>query len=184
MCKSDDKNAILEYNQWTQWKSFCVKAGTQSSGSNLKTYPVFAFDPLSLTLFPYIFYCFILLISYMLGIVCVPILVLNQESFIQHLNYYLEESRGDSLEPVTGNSATLLVTHSVLQLVFNSASFVIRLANISIRPPLGIFSIGIRVYAPYIRFNPLGVRSWFANLDLHLHTYYLYTHGLTCPSRV
>ena len=43
----------------------------------------------------------------MLGIVCVPILVLNQENFIYQLNSYLEESRGDSPEPITGNSATL-----------------------------------------------------------------------------
>jgi len=30
-----------------------------------------------------------------------------KESFIEHLNSYLEEFRGDSSEPVTGNSATL-----------------------------------------------------------------------------
>ena len=44
----------------------------------------------------------------MLGVVCVLILVLNQESFIQHLNSYLEESREVSSEPLTGNSATLV----------------------------------------------------------------------------
>jgi len=45
---------------------------------------------------------------YMLGIDCVcASLVFNQESFIYHLNSYLEEFRGDSPEPFTGNSATL-----------------------------------------------------------------------------
>ena len=38
---------------------------------------------------------------------CVPILVFNQESFTWHLNSYLEEFRGHSPEPFTGNSATL-----------------------------------------------------------------------------
>ena len=41
--------------------------------------------------------------------------------------------------------------------------------NTPIHPPLGVFSIDIRVYSPNIKFNHLGVRSWLANLDLHLH---------------
>ena len=83
---------------------------------------------------------FILLISYILGIICVPILVLNQESFILHLNSYLEESTGVSPEPFTGNSTTLFGYTKVLQLVFNSASFVIRLAIRLFTPPLGVLA--------------------------------------------
>jgi len=66
---------------------------------------------------------------------------------------------GDSPEPVTGNSATLFGTLSVLQLVFNSISFVIRLAIRIFTPPLGVFSIGIRAYAPDIR-GLFGCRNW------------------------
>jgi len=43
----------------------------------------------------------------MLGIGCVPILVLNQKASYSTSTLNLEESRGDSLEPFTGNSATL-----------------------------------------------------------------------------
>ena len=44
----------------------------------------------------------------MLGLFVYASLVFNQESFISHLNSYLEEFRGVSPEPFTGNSATLV----------------------------------------------------------------------------
>ena len=85
---------------------------------------VFAFDPLiSLTLsllfvqsiiHLFISYCLHLFLAlihiaypYMLGLLVCASLVLNHESFIQHLNAYLGESRGVSPEPFMGNSATL-----------------------------------------------------------------------------
>jgi len=61
--------------------------------------------------------------------------------------------------PLPGIQLHSLVTLGVLQLVFNFASFVIRLAIHLFTLPLGVFSIGIRAYAPDIRFNHLGVRS-------------------------
>ena len=68
---------------------------------------VFAFDPLSLTLsyLPCIdSYCHI--IHKCLVCLCAS-LMLNQESFTLYLNFYLEEFKGDSPKPFTGNSATL-----------------------------------------------------------------------------
>ena len=80
---------------------------------------VLAIDPLSLnslstTLCIYS-YCHII---YMLVLFVCASLVFNHESFIKHLNSYSEESRGVSPEPFTGNSATLLVTLSVLPFKF------------------------------------------------------------------
>ena len=69
-----------------------------------------------------------------------------------------------------GNSATLFGYTKCVAICFNFASFVIRLALHLFTPPLGVLSIGIRAYAPDNRFNHLGVRSWLANLVLHLHT--------------
>ena len=56
----------------------------------------------------------------------------------------LEESRGDSLEPFTGNSATLFVTHSVLQLSFTFRIICPILVSTPIHPPLDIFHVHVR----------------------------------------
>ena len=94
----------------SQWKSFCVKAGTQSyvleprNKSRCLRLIYFLLLSLSLCLASFILSYH----SYMLDCVCLcASLVFNQESFIQHLNSYLKEFRGDSSEPFTGNSATL-----------------------------------------------------------------------------
>ena len=91
----------------------CEGGDVELCAQTSKHISVFAFDPLSLTLSLSLTLCLasfhIAHIIYMLGIVCVcAILVLNQESFIEHLNSYSEEFRGDSPEPFAGNSATLI----------------------------------------------------------------------------
>ena len=68
---------------------------------------VFAFDPLSLYSLSYIVHCSYCSYHIHAWFDCVPILVFNEESFIYHLNSYLEEFRGDSPEPLTGNLAIL-----------------------------------------------------------------------------
>ena len=84
--------------------------------------------------------------------------------------------------PSPGIRLHSLVTLSVLQLVSTLIHHYITLTPS--HPLLGVLSIGIRAYAPDIRFNHLGMRSWLANLILHLHTYILYPHGFHDPSYV
>ena len=47
--------------------------------------------------------------------------------------------------------------------------------------PLGVLSIGIRAYAPDIRFNHLGVRSWLLIYSFCICTHIVYTHGFHDP---
>ena len=90
----------------------CEGGNVELCARTSKHIRVFAIDPLffnslSITL---CFASFILSYhTYMLGCVCLcASLVFNHESFIYHLNYYSEESRGVSPEPFTGNLATLV----------------------------------------------------------------------------
>ena len=142
------------------------------------------FDPLSLnSISLYVLHCFYCLYSYARYYQCVQTRV-QPRSLLKHNNsqstgIYMSCSR--ALHGKFKLTLSYTIVHQ--QLVFNSASFIIRLANTHIHPPLGVFSIGIRAYAPDIRFNHV-VRSWIANLDLHLHTYSLYSHGSPCPSHV
>ena len=95
------------------------RPGRRAVARTSKHISVIAVDPLSLTL-SYTLHCFILFISYIYAwyCLCVPILVLNQESFIEEIVQ----------SPSPGIRLHSLVTLNMLQLVFNSASFVIRLA--------------------------------------------------------
>jgi len=66
-------------------------------------------------------------------VVCLYLCWIKRASY-STLTLNLEESRGAVPEPFTGNSVLLLVTHSVLHLSLNSASFVFRLASTPIHP--------------------------------------------------
>ena len=88
--------------------------GRRAVSRTMKHFPMFAFDPFSLnSLSLYLALLFIAHIIYMLDIICVPTLVFNRESFYSTSTLSLEESRGVVLEPLTENSGSLLVTHSV-----------------------------------------------------------------------
>ena len=81
-------------------KIFLCEGGDVELGARTsKHILVFAFDPLSLNSLLYCALHHIVHILYAWYCLCVPIL--------EHLNSYLEEFRGDSLEPFTGNSVTL-----------------------------------------------------------------------------
>ena len=111
-------------------KSFCMKAGTWSSSSNLETYPcvcVWLSTSLS-TLYSYILHCYSCSYLFILDIVYIFILVFNQESYWSTSTLSLEESRGEVLEPFTGIRLHSWLNVVCLHLVFNSALFVIRLA--------------------------------------------------------
>ena len=120
----------------------CEGGGRRATDRTSKHILLFAFDPLSPPLS--LLYLVLLYIAhiYMLDIVCVcPHLYWTKRASYNTSTLNLEESRGVVLEPFTGNSGSLLVTHSVLQLSFKFRIFCPRLASTPIHPPLGVFQI-------------------------------------------
>jgi len=94
----------------------------------------------------YLFICLVYLcsIEYMLGIVCSHLCSTKIHGGTSTFN--LEEPWGDSPEPFTRNSATLLCYTLCVSLIvficiiyFNFALVCIRLSSTPIHPPLGVF---------------------------------------------
>ena len=103
---------------------------------------VFAFDPLSLNSLSLLYLALIHIAHILYAWYCLcASLVLNQEIFI-FLNSYLEEFRGDSPEPFTGNSATLFGYTKCVAISFSFRIIYHYISHTPIHPPLGVFSKG------------------------------------------
>ena len=120
---------------------------------------VFVIDPLSLTLSLYFVHWFILPYHIHAWFVCVPHLCLTKRASYSTSTLIQRNSEELVQSPSPGIRLHSLVTLSVLQLSFNFRIIVHRLVVHLFTPPLGVLSIGIRAYAPDIRFNHLEVRS-------------------------
>ena len=95
----------------------------------------FTFDPLSLNSISLISYIALFsTYSFARYSLCVSTLCWIKRVSYNTLTLNLEESRGVVPEPFTKNSASLLVTHSVLQLSFKFQIICPRLANTPIHP--------------------------------------------------
>ena len=93
----------------------------------------------------------------MLGLFVCPYLCLTKRAFNNTSTLSLEKCRSVLPEPFTGNSGSLLITHSVLAIKFKFCFICLRLPCTPIHLPLVVLTIGIRAYAPDIRFNHLRV---------------------------
>ena len=139
----------------------CEGGDVELCARTSKHISVFAFDPLSLNSLSFIL-CLALIhivISFIyVWFVCVcPYLCLTKRAL--HRTSTLIQRNSEELvqSPSPGIQLHSLVTLSVLQFNFNFRILFIRLAVHLFTPSLGVLTIGIRAYAPDIRFNHLGV---------------------------
>ena len=164
----------------------CEGGDVELCARTSKQISVFAFDPLSLTLSYFVpcidSYCSFILIC-LVVFVCVLYLCLTKRA--SYSTSTLTQRNQEELvqSPSPGIRLHSLVTLSVLQLVFKFRIICHRLALHLSPPPLGILSIGIRSYAPDIRFNHLGERSWLLIYSC-ICTHIVCTHGFHDPSYV
>ena len=101
---------------------------------------LFAFDPLSLNFISHIS-CIALYCTY--SYVRSSLYVCPYLCWTKRASYITSTLNLEEIvqSPSPGIRLHSLVTHSVLQLSFNSTSFVIRLASTHIHPPLGVFQL-------------------------------------------
>jgi len=141
------------------WNPSVWMRGRRAVARTSKRILVFVFDLLSLNFTLYILHYYYCLYPYMLDIVYVLTLVFKQESYWSTSTLFKGIVR-KSFRALQGEfRLTLDYTLCVCNLVFKFRILCLRLALHLFTPPLSVLSIGIRVSAPEILFNHLGVWS-------------------------